>query len=79
MDNVVVSCTVGDEEALVDKANSCTGSRRFIRQKMRTEKTVEQPQQMIDSIGMSKFCLCNFWYRVIEFVSSLNMNPAKLT
>ena len=33
MDNVIISCTVGDEEALVDKASSCTGSRRrFVRQ-----------------------------------------------
>jgi len=34
MDNVIISCTVGDEEALVDKACSCTGSRRrLVRQK----------------------------------------------
>ena len=33
MDNVIISCTVGDEEALVDKASSCTSSRRrFVRQ-----------------------------------------------
>jgi len=35
VDNVMISCTVGDEEALVDKANSCIGSRRRpVRQKV---------------------------------------------
>lgn len=28
MDNVIVSCSVGDEEALVGKASHCSGSRR---------------------------------------------------
>jgi len=35
MDNVIISCTVGGEEALVNKACSCTCSRRrLVRQKM---------------------------------------------
>jgi len=58
MDNVINSCIVGDEEASVNKAGSCTGSkRRLVRQK--TLVVMRQSKQIFDS-DLSKFqCICN--------------------
>jgi len=45
MDSVIVSCTVGDDEALVDKAGSCYGSRRrLVRQKAVTSAAKQHKQ-----------------------------------
>jgi len=45
MDNIIISCTVGDEEALVDKASSCTGSRRrLVRYQMPVSTTMDSAQ-----------------------------------
>jgi len=58
MDNVIISCTFGDEEALVDKACSCTGSRRrLVRQKM---LIVTRQSEITDS-NLSK---CQFYVAV---------------
>jgi len=50
MDNVIISCTVGDEEALVDKAGSCSGSRR--RLNVRQMTTTRQSEQAGGVLGM---------------------------
>ena len=58
MDNVIISCTVGGEEALVDKACSCTCRKiRLVRQKM---LIVTKQSEKIDS-NLSK---CHFYVAV---------------
>jgi len=71
MDNVIISCTVGDEEALVDKASSCTGSRRrLVRQNiMMTAKLSEQTSSVVS--GMLQVFMKQDWLFV-----SLSMNKA---
>ena len=52
MDNVIISCAVDDEEALVDKASSCTGSRRrLVRQQKLIKKTKMSPKKAKGSLG----------------------------
>ena len=52
MDNVIISCTVDDEEALVDKASSCTSSRRRpVRQQKLIKKTKMLPKKAKGSLG----------------------------
>ncbi|XP_065904723.1 uncharacterized protein [Dysidea avara] len=64
MDNVIISCTVSCEEALVDKACSCSGRRRLVRQKMLM--STRQPKQF----GTETIV----WSRKFEHVkSSLNL------
>jgi len=48
MDNVITSCTVGDEEALVGKASHCSGSRR--RQSVR-QMTLTTRRQSEHTLG----------------------------
>ena len=71
MDNVIISCTVGDEEALVDKASSCTSSRRrLVRQNiMMTAKLSEQTSSVVS--GMLQVFMQQDWLFV-----SLSMNKA---
>ena len=51
MDDVIISCTVGDEEALVHKASSCAGSRGLVRQ----NKLMSTKQPKLTNSGMRKF------------------------
>ena len=54
MDNVIISCTVSGEEALVDKACSCSGSRRRL-VRHQALVTTSQSKQIDDNLGMCKF------------------------
>ena len=48
MDNVIISCTVSGEEALVDKTCSCSGSRRLVRHRVLVTR-MEPEQDSRDS------------------------------
>jgi len=51
MDNVIISCTICDEEALVDKACGCSGrGRRVVRCKGLI--TTEEPKQTDSALGV---------------------------
>ena len=71
MDNIIISSTVDDEEALVDKASSCTSSRRrFVRQNITmTTKLSEQTSSVVS--GMLQVFMQQDWLFV-----SLSMNKA---
>ena len=51
MDNVIIRCTVNGEEALVDKACSCSGSRR----RLVRHKVLVTTRQSKHALGMWKF------------------------
>ena len=59
MDNVIISCTVGDEEALVDNGCSCSGRRRRL-VRYQVLVTTKQSKQTDTALGM--YSMCTFFY-----------------
>ena len=54
MDNVITSCTVSGEEALVEKTCSCSSSRRRLSDRQKTLKATRQSEQTDGALGMWK-------------------------